>query len=149
MTKYEERAAELFLSGYNCCQAVAGAFADKTDLDEETMLKLSSAFGGGFARTRNICGAVSAMGMILGLAESSGDAGDKANIYAKTRELTDKFTEENGSLICAELLEKVKGITDSPVPDQRTAEYYKKRPCVKYVMAAANILEKKLEEDRT
>ena len=148
MTKYEERAAELFLQGYNCAQAVAGAFADKTGLDETTVLKLSSAFGGGFARTRNVCGAVSAMGMILGLVKSSGDAGDKANVYAAVRELTDEFTDKNGSIICAELLSKVKGITDSPVPDERTAEYYKKRPCVRYVIAAAGMLEKKLEEEQ-
>ncbi len=134
------------MNGYNCAQSVAAAFSDVVGLDDETMMRLAAAFGGGFARTRNICGTISAVGMILGLKYADSTADGKADIYALTRELTDKFIAENGSIVCGELLRTVKGITSTPQPDERTAEYYKKRPCLKYVMAAVDLLDEKLGE---
>ena len=59
------KAAELFLSGYNCAQAVAVAFCDVTGLDEKFTAKTISAFGGGMGRLREVCGAVSGMFMVL------------------------------------------------------------------------------------
>ena len=62
-----ELAKELFESGYNCSQAVILAFHDKLDLDRETILKISSSFGGGMGRLREVCGTVSSMFIIAGL----------------------------------------------------------------------------------
>ena len=53
------KAAELFLNGYNCAQAVAVAFCDVTGLDEKIVAKAVSPFGGGMGRLREVCGAVS------------------------------------------------------------------------------------------
>ena len=61
------KAGELFLTGANCSQAVVLAFDDLTGLDRDTALKISSAFGGGMGRMREVCGAVSGMFMVLGL----------------------------------------------------------------------------------
>ena len=63
---HSEKAAELFLQGYNCAQAVAMAFCDVTDLDEKFTAKTVSAFGGGMGRLREVCGAVSGMIFVLG-----------------------------------------------------------------------------------
>ena len=41
------KAAELFLQGYNCAQAVAVAFSDVTGLTPEFSAKMASSFGGG------------------------------------------------------------------------------------------------------
>ena len=59
-------AADLFLQGYNCAQAVAVAFCDVTGLNKEQTAKMVSAFGGGMGRMREVCGAVSGMFFVLG-----------------------------------------------------------------------------------
>ena len=67
----EERVAKarrLFKEdGYNCCQAVVLAYNDVFGLDDETAAALSSGFGGGMGRMREVCGSVSGMVMLAGL----------------------------------------------------------------------------------
>ena len=60
---YAECAAQNFLNGYNCAQAVLLAFSDLTKLDPDTARRIASGFGGGMARMREVCGAVSGMFM--------------------------------------------------------------------------------------
>ena len=67
MSNKEKRARELFRSGYNCAQSVFCAFCEETGMKFEDALKLSSSFGGGMGRLREVCGAVSAMFMIAGI----------------------------------------------------------------------------------
>lgn len=143
----KEKAASLFKSGYGCAQAVLLAFADEMDLDEDTLAKLGSSFGGGMGRLREVCGAVSAMFMIAGLKYGPIDSKDhaaKTAHYALIQELAEKFKKENGSIICRELL----GLTgpQGPEPDKRTAQYYKVRPCAEKVASAAGIVEALLKE---
>ena len=49
-----EKAKQLFTSGYNCSQAVVGAFIDDFAIDFDTAMKLSSSFGGGMGRMREV-----------------------------------------------------------------------------------------------
>lgn len=141
-------AKENFKAGYNCAQSVVLAFSDELGIDAETLLKLSSSFGGGLARLREVCGAVSGGAMVLGLLEgytSPTDNVSKTEHYKRVRQFAEAFKAENGSIICRELLTGVK--TDSsPVPDERTESYYKKRPCAEICEVAAGILQKMLEE---
>ena len=67
MGKYGEKAKDLFTEGYNCAQAVFGAFSDVTGIDFETSLKLSSGFGGGMGRLREVCGACTGAFMVAGI----------------------------------------------------------------------------------
>jgi len=67
MSKYEDKANTLFKEGYNCAQAVVSAFSDELEIDKETVLRLTSSFGGGMGRLREVCGAVSGMFMVAGL----------------------------------------------------------------------------------
>ena len=137
-----EKARELFLNGYNCAQSTFCAFADDLNLDFETALKLSSSFGGGMGRLREVCGAVSSMFMIAGLKygyTSNNDDEAKEKHYTLIQELAQKFEEKHGSIICRELL----GLDvkhDSPKPEKRTEEYYINRPCEKLVASAAEII---------
>ena len=64
---HREKAAELFVNGSNCAQAVAVAFCDVTGMEPELAAKLSSSFGGGMGRMREVCGAVSGLLMVLGV----------------------------------------------------------------------------------
>lgn len=139
---YEQRAEELFREGYNCAQAVFLAFAcEKMDRDEAA--RLASAFGGGLAGTRNTCGAVSGLAMAYGLLRGYADPTDKEAKraeYEAVREMTEEFAQQNGSIICRELL-GLAGQTAGQQPSERTAEYYKKRPCPELCRMAASILD--------
>ncbi len=143
MENYSEKAMSLFKQGYNCSQAVFLAFCDKTGLDEVTALKISCSFGGGMGRLREVCGAVTGMFMVAGMLYGYSDPKDnisKTKHYKLIQELADKFKQENGSIICHELLGLGAG-ADKPVPEIRTDDYYKKRPCVELVGFASKIME--------
>ena len=141
-------ARNYFRQGYNCAQSVALAFSDKLGMDERTVLRCVSAFGGGMGRLREVCGTVSGMFFVLGTLRGYDDAKDlkgKERLYADVQELAERFRRENGSIICRELL-GVNG-AESPAPATRTEEYYKKRPCAELCAYAAGILAEKLGEE--
>ena len=141
------KAVENFMAGYGCCQSVVAAFADIYGLDDTLAKKIAAGFGGGVGRMRMMCGAVSAIVMLVGLdcGQTEGsDRDGKAACYKVVQELLAKSKEENGSLICAEIL-GVKGKTTF-VPSERTAEYYKRRPCAAKVESAARIFANYLKE---
>jgi len=138
-----ERAQELFCQGYNCSQSVVLAFSDMLDMDESTLAKISSSFGGGLGRLREVCGSVSGMAMVAGLLygyDSTSDNAKKSEHYARIQELAHEFEEHNGSIVCRELLNLQKK-HDTPTPEARTESYYKKRPCPLIVKDAADILD--------
>ena len=137
-----EKATEYFKKGFNCSQSVVAAFADLYGIDEETALKMSASFGGGIGRMRQTCGAACGMFLLAGLETGSTDPTDrdgKAHNYAVVQELAEKFKQENGSLICAELLGLRERKPQEPNPEERTLAYYAKRPCAKMVETAARI----------
>ena len=145
---YSEKARTLFKQGYNCSQAVLLAFSDVTGLDDRTALMLSSSFGGGMGRLREVCGAVSGMFMVIGILCGYDDPADhagKSAHYARLQQLAAQFREKNGSIICRDLLRLGSG-ADHPVPEHRTEAYYKKRPCADMVADAAEITEQYLRE---
>ncbi len=141
----QEKAAGLFLEGYNCAQSVLVAFSDVLGLDESFCAKFASSFGGGMGRMREVCGAVSGMLMVAGLLygydEKNNDTVKKAH-YALVQELAGKFREKAGHIVCREIL---KNPPSDPAPTPRTAEYYAKRPCARMIMYAAGILEEYIE----
>ncbi len=137
-----ERAVDLFLQGCNCAQAVFAAFTDLIGMDEAMALRLSSSFGGGIGRQREVCGAVSGMCMMLGALYGYDDVKDpapKAEHYARVQELCGRFREMYGSIICRELL-GAKRADDAPTPTPRDAEFYRTRPCARFVGACADLL---------
>ena len=141
------KAAELFLNGYNCAQAVAVAFCDVTGLEPDFAAKMASSFGGGMGRMREVCGAVSGMLMVLGLLygyDTPGDDAGKKLQYQAVQALSSQFREQTGSIICREIL---KNPPSDPNPSRRTAEYYAKRPCARMVLTAAEILDAYIKEN--
>lgn len=146
---HPELAMSLFEQGYNCAQAVFLAFSDVTGLDKSAALRLSSSFGGGMGRLREVCGAVSGMFMAAGLlygTEEGSTQEDKAEHYARIRELAAAFRAQNGSYICRELLEGVPTAAGG-APELRSPEYYKKRPCSQLCYDAAAILDAYIREN--
>ena len=140
------KAAEFFLNGYNCAQAVMVAFCDVTGLDEKFAARMASSFGGGMGRMREVCGAVSGMLMVAGLLygyDTPGDDVQKKAHYTLVQQLAGKFREQVGSIVCREIL---KNPPSDPAPSPRTAEYYAKRPCARMVFLAGQILDEYIAE---
>lgn len=140
--KRAQRAVELFKEGYNCSQAVFASCADIYGVeDEQLALRLSASFGGGMGRMRLVCGAASGMFMLAGLHNGSAtphDNNGKMANYAFVQQLAGEFKGKYGSLICAELLGLAPKPQD-PKPEERTPQYYEKRPCVEMVAEAVRI----------
>lgn len=156
-----EKAKHLFKEGgYNCCQAVVLAYNDVFGLPDDTAAALSSGFGGGMGRMREVCGSVSGMVMLAGLLEPATDPKNMAvrtANYALVQEVAGEFKAINGSIICRELLglspmgasatqssSDIHGIPESPAPSERTEAYYKKRPCEEMVGISARIIGEKI-----
>ena len=153
-----EKARRLFKEGgYNCCQAVVLAYNDVFGIDDTVAAALSSGFGGGMGRMREVCGSVSGMVLLAGLLKPACDPSDKAartGNYALVQEVAGEFKAMNGSIICKELLgltggpvaegKGIHGIPESPTPSDRTPEYYKKRPCEELVGISARIIGEKI-----
>lgn len=102
-----EKAESYFLEGYNCTQAVLLTFCAQFGVDTDTALKMAQPLGGGFSRLREVCGTVSGLFLLAGLAKGSSDPKDKTakdEVYQISRDLAEKFREEHGSIICRELL---------------------------------------------
>ena len=153
----EERVAKarrLFKEeGYNCCQAVVLAYNDIFGIDDQVASSMSSGFGGGMGRMREVCGSVSGMVMLAGLIAPASDPSvkvDRTRNYALVQEMAEEFRQMNGSIVCKELLGLVPmgssqpAAKESPEPSDRTPEYYKKRPCEELVGISARIVGEKI-----
>ena len=143
----EYQAAELFVNGYNCAQAVIMVYADKLGMDPKVCAKLSSSFGGGMGRMREVCGAVSGMLMVAGILygyEGPEEGEVKKAHYTRVQYFAEEFRKEAGSIICRDIL---KNPPSDPNPSPRTEEYYKQRPCVRMVCLAVRILERYIAEN--
>lgn len=139
-----EKAISLFYEGYNCSQSVLLAFSDLIDDNEENLARLSFLLGGGVSRLREVCGAVSGMGMAAGMifpASVPCTGEEKAKNYKMMQSLAFEFREKHGSYICRELLNIGSPGAQTPTPELRTPEYYKKRPCPELIGDAVDILE--------
>lgn len=148
MTRREASMAN-FRNGYNCAQSIVLAFEDMLPVDSSLLSRMASSFGGGMGRLREVCGSVSGMFMVIGLlyGYDGAETGQiKADHYARIQELAHRFEDKHGSIVCRELLEL--GVRhDQPVPEARTDEYYKKRPCAEIIGDAAEILEQYISEN--
>ncbi|MHA2226432.1 MAG: C-GCAxxG-C-C family protein [Candidatus Hodarchaeales archaeon] len=128
----------------NCSQAIFTAYGEQLGLgkvDHDTCLKIASAFGGGIARTGNVCGALTGALMALGL--KYGDIERKGQ--EKANEVAGKFLNEfkslNGSIICREL------INHDLITDNDLKQAFEKgsfNNCPKFVEDVSMMLEKLL-----
>ena len=138
-----EASKEYFLKGYNCSQSVVLAFKDLFNIDEETLLKIASPFGGGMGRLRETCGAFSGALIVIGLlyGYNTPEIGEiKKELYEKVQEIGKKFEEKNGSLVCRTLL-NLKEMHSAPTPEKRDENFYKRRPCISIIENSVSILD--------
>ena len=146
--EHSEEARRLFREGYNCAQAVFCAFCDETDMDIDYAALVSSSFGGGIGRLREVCGAVSGALIVLGIVKGYSDPADpeeKIRHYRQVQEFARRFREKNGSIVCRDLLKDTE-VTPGDIPEPRSPEFYLKRPCLRLIGEAADILDEMFDE---
>ncbi len=144
-----DEARSLYLNGYNCAQSVFAAFSQEMGITQSQALRMASGMGGGLGGLRMTCGAVSAMAMVLGAVRGYDDAADyegKKQLYADVQRLHGDFIAQHETSNCRELLQK-SGIVAMAQPSERTPEYYKKRPCARYIELCAALLAQELNRD--
>lgn len=150
MKDHSALAVANFLTGYNCAQAVACAFAEEMDMTMEQLARLSSSFGGGMGKMREVCGAVSGALMVLGVLKGYSDPENQAQKcahYALVQDFAARFKAKHQTIICRELLEGIElQKQNSSEPEARTPEYYRTRPCAAFVETAAAIVDEMLAE---
>ncbi len=144
--KIHEEAAEYFLSGFSCSQAVLYVFAEKYGLAKTTALKLADAFGGGMGGQGYTCGAVTAAYMVIGLKHGRTGVSELKK-KEETRRLVKLFSEEfikkHGALNCSELLKCDMGTAEGKKFARDSGLFVE--ACPKYVKTAVLLLEKLLE----
>ena len=149
--EHKEKAKELFFSGYNCAQAVVGAYHKEMGLSFEDAVRLASPFGGGMGRLREVCGAVSGILMVLGALQGYTDIADlslKTTLYEKVQALAKEFAASHGgTYICRELLAPL-NVSEAPTPTPRTEDFYKTRPCAIFIEDACAIFDAFLEQQK-
>ena len=143
MSKQGDAAYAWFLQGYNCSQSVVAAFAPQLGLTEEMALRLSAGFGAGIGRMREVCGAFCGVVTVLSMVYADpADPKDKSRMYALVQQAAEQYRARNcgGSIICRELLAKAgTAPTGGTTAEERTAEYYKKRPCPELCRLCADL----------
>ncbi len=140
-----ETAQKIFQEkGYNCSQAIFTAYGEQLGsgkVDYDTCLKIASAFGGGIARTGNVCGALTGALMVLGLKYGGPERKDQEKVNEIAGKFLNEFKSLNGSIICRELIEyDLTTITPSEIEEAFKKGTFNK--CPKFVEDVSMILEK-------
>lgn len=147
MSIYGDRAEQAFYSGCNCSQSATVPFAQELGMTREQVLRLVGGLGGGVGRMREVCGAFTGITLVLGALYGFTDPADKSAFYAEVQALAQKFRERSGknTIVCRELLglERAEG---TPIAEERTAEYYQRRPCPALVRMAADLMAEYMAE---
>ena len=128
MGERKDKAIELHSNRYTCSQAVACAFCDLVNVDEDTMKDMVRKYSGGAYK---VCGAVMGAYVIVNYLNDNVNLENPAEPIKEDIELLNeierRFKEKNTSVLCKEL----KGITTGTVL----------RSCRGCVEDAAEILE--------
>ena len=148
MSKRADQAVKNFEAGNNCAQSVLLAYADVLGLTQEQAAMVSVGFGGGMGRLRLHCGAFSAAVMLAGILEGEDGAKKehRPQTYARVQEIYRRFVACNGTVSCAELLGRA-GVPEDPTPEERTPEYYAKRPCARVIRSACEMIDEMMGEN--
>lgn len=148
MSIHSDKAEQLFRQGFNCSQSVFGAFSDETGIPAEYAMKMSASFGGGFGRLREVCGAACGMTMVASCLWGYSFPDDyeaKKTTYALEQKLMKEFQDAMGSYICRDILGELAKEKPGSAPTPRSEEFYTKRPCLRCIRAAAEILDAEID----
>jgi len=138
--------AVTYFNTYNCAQSTLLAYATDFALNKDTALQVAVGFGGGIGRIQDVCGAVSASVMVLGLASGFTESDGRSMInesYDITRRFVEEFEREYGTIKCRELIK-------CDLCSEEGQKYFKennvKENCRGYVRFCCTLLDKYMAE---
>lgn len=140
MKSMKEEAAKLFKEKYNCCQAILLPYSKLFNIDKETALKMASGFGGGIARTGEVCGAINGAVIVLGLKYGFSDNKDidkKEKVNEIIREFIKKFKQSHKNIYCRNLLTE----------DEETTHKMHSEKCLTIIEEICDLLDEYLDND--
>ena len=138
-------ASKKFAEGCRCSEAILVEYGSRVGLAPDLAMKIGCAFGGGLGSTGDVCGALTASIMILGLKHGRTDKGDAARRIAtdsRVKEFLEKFKQKYKHLRCNDLLGFDRSTPEGH--DRAAAAGVFKKLCPRYVEHAATILEELL-----
>ena len=135
-----KKAVNFYHMGYNCCQSILMAFAPFFEMKAANVIKLGLAFGNAHSTSSNVCGCISAIGIIVGHIDGDTFPESKKKIYPITKELSQKFEAKLGSKVCLDVIKKAKNIESSNETPVDIEKLYKSRPCAKVVEHTTQII---------
>ncbi len=138
MERKSEIAAQLFQNGFNCAQAILGAFCEGYGLEKKTALKIACGLGSG-ARSAELCGAVSGAVLVIGLKYGVQDDRSQKICNTKTEEFIKLFQQKHKSIVCRDILGC--DITTAHGKEKALAGQYFTTICLDAVISSAQILE--------
>jgi C_GCAxxG_C_C family probable redox protein len=141
------KAVQKFKEGYNCAQSVLYNYAIRLGISNDMALKMGTGFGGGMGRRQEVCGAISGGILVLNMIYGRGETDDKVKqefVYQMVRDLTDRFENEAGTIICKELLDGC--ILNSAEGQKRFHDEKMIDKCYSYVDKVVKILDEIIED---
>ncbi|PWH20055.1 MAG: hypothetical protein DDG59_01285 [Anaerolineae bacterium] len=102
----KDLALQRFSQGYNCAQSVFTVFATENGLELDTARRIAALFGGGIARSGEVCGAINGGLMALGLTLAMSDPTDseaKDHLNQLGQEIIQRFEARFGARHCRTL----------------------------------------------
>lgn len=143
----KEIALQRFSQGYNCAQSVFTVFATEYGLDIETARQIAALFGGGIARSGEVCGAISGGLMALGLHLATYDPTDSAakdRFYQLGQNFIERFRDRFGAHHCRNLINRE---LDTPEKHHATKESgVFQNQCPQYVAFAVETISEILNQ---
>jgi C_GCAxxG_C_C family probable redox protein len=135
-----ERAVAYFLENYNCAQSVLLAMFEHWNGKNDLIPKIATAFGGGMGRCGSVCGALTGGMMALGIRFGTNEPSmeKRTETYELARKLFRRFEEENGSVLCRELIRY--DLSDpKQLEEARERDAFEKK-CVVFISKAVETL---------
>jgi C_GCAxxG_C_C family probable redox protein len=129
-----------FAGELNCAQSVLSAYADEVGISRGELEPMGAALGGGMGEGE-VCGAVSAALMVLGLKlrHTQHTPGKKADIQAAADDFRKQFLRKFNSLRCKELIGLQ--IKNPPELQQTYADNIFDTQCTGYISAAIALVD--------
>jgi C_GCAxxG_C_C family probable redox protein len=143
-----EEAVAYFAEGYNCAQSILMTMFRHWKGMNELVPKIATCFGGGIGRCGSVCGAVTGGAMALGIKFGTNEPSSEKRMkaYELAQRLYRRFEEENGSVLCRELI----GCDLSDPVELEKARESKvfERKCHAFIINAVEILVELTEDSR-
>ncbi len=134
--KVGTRACELFRSGMNCAESVLTANMEMLGVEGDWIPRVASGFGGGIARTCQVCGALT--GAVIALGWTCGrESGDDSleHVYRSGSTLVDEFMEKFLSTSCGMLIDV--DLSDDVAREKARRDGVFEQQCTLYVRFCA------------